>query len=137
MGITTYLTLVASASLGLIVSSVVKNGAQASGTLPLLLIPQIIFSGILFELDGVGTYLSWLMLSRWSIGAYGALADVNNLVPESVKTRATQFQAASFEPSPVYEASWENLALNWGILAVHALVAWMGALWFQKRKDII
>ena len=138
MGITTYLTLLAAVNLGLAVSAVVKNGAQASGTLPMVLIPQIIFSGVLFELeDGAGSFVSWVMLSRWSIGAYGALADVNNLVPESVQNGTGQAQTASFEPTPVYESSWENLALNWGIMGIHAAVAWIVAFWSQKRKDIL
>jgi len=138
IGLTTYLTLVAAMNLGLVVSAVAKNGAQASGSLPLLLIPQIIFSGVLFELeDGTGSYLSWLMLSRWSIGAYGALADVNNLVPKSTQSISGQTQATLFEPSPVYEASWENLALNWGIMILHALVTWVAAFWFQRRKDML
>lgn len=77
LGITTFLTLLTTISLGLMVSAAVKNSNQASSVLPLLLIPQIIFSGVLFKMEGIASKISWLMLSRWSIGAYGALVNVN------------------------------------------------------------
>ncbi|WP_339384843.1 hypothetical protein [Tychonema sp. LEGE 06208] len=42
-----------------------------------------------------------------------------------------------FEKSAVYEPTWQNLALNWGILGVHAAVYLTVTLLLQKRKDII
>jgi ABC transport system ATP-binding/permease protein len=62
--VTTFLTLLTSLSLGLFVSALVKNSSQANSTLPLLLLPQVIFSGVLFNMEGIASKLSWLMLSR-------------------------------------------------------------------------
>ncbi len=130
--ITTFLTLIASISLGLMISSIVKNPTQANSALPLLLLPQIIFSGILFDLDGPARFISWLMISRWSIGGYAASLDINSMVPEAMPG-----VTLPFDGNTAYDATWENLALNWGILCVHSLVCLSVSLWQQKRKDIL
>lgn len=106
--ITTFMTLLASNSLGLLVSSAVKTSSQANSALPLLLIPQIIFSGVLFKIEGIANTLSWLMISRWSAGAYGSLVNTNQ----------------------------DNLSLDWMILGLHTVAYLTATFWIQKRKDI-
>lgn len=135
--ITTFLTLLSCVSLGLVVSAIVKNGSQANSALPLLLLPQIIFSGVLFKMEGLASKFSWLMLSRWSVGAYGSLVNVNAMVPAPIKLPDGSTLSQPFEPTPVYDPTWGNLSLNWGILCVHILVYLMLTLWLQKRKDIL
>lgn len=130
--ITNFFTLFGCMSLGLMVSAIVMNVTQANSSLPLLLIPQIIFSGVLFSMEGVGKFISWLMLSRWSVGAYGILVDVNALVPEGLSPENLPFAG-----SDVYEATGANLGLNWLLLGIHT-IAYIAITWFlQKRKDII
>ncbi|NJO40873.1 MAG: ATP-binding cassette domain-containing protein [Cyanobacteria bacterium RU_5_0] len=133
VGITTFLTLLTSASLGVMVSSIVKNGSQANSALPLLLLPQIIFSGVLFKIEGAASKISWLMLSRWSVGAYGSLVDVNALVP--AQAPGSPFPQP-FEPTPVYDATLGNLFLNWFVLLLHTAFYLGVAWWMQKKKDI-
>jgi ABC transport system ATP-binding/permease protein len=41
-----------------------------------------------------------------------------------------------FQPSAVYEATWSNLSLNWGILLLHTLIYSLVALIVLRRKDI-
>jgi ABC transport system ATP-binding/permease protein len=137
LGVTSFLTLVTSFSLGLMVSSMVKNAAQANSALPLLLLPQIIFSGVLFSSEGVSKWLGWLMLSRWSIGAYGALVNVNKLIPAAQKLPDGSTVPLPFAPSSVYDATWGNVLLNWGMLVLWAVVYLGVAGWMQKRKDIL
>ena len=138
--ITTFLTLLASTSLSLMLSAYVSTENEGNSILALIMIPQIIFSGVLFELDGWSSKLSWLMLSRWSIGAYGSLADVNSMAPEiSASPENNPLAAAAtaiFEPTSVYDATWSNLGLNWGILGLHILAYILLAMILQKRKDI-
>ncbi len=136
LSITSFLTLLASYSLGLMVSSAVKSVAQANSALPLMLIPQIIFSGVLFINEGVAKVISWLMLSRWSIGAYGALVNINALIPEATKLPDGSLLPRPLEPTSVYDPTWQNLSLNWGILLVHCVVCLSVAIGFQKRKDV-
>ena len=139
LGITTFLTLFASLSLGLMVSAVAKNSAQANSTLPLLLLPQIIFSGVLFKMEGAASKLSWFMVSRWSVGAFGALVDVNAMVPEEeiLNFYTGEPIPMPFDPTPVYDPTWQNLAVNWGMLLLHAAI-YLGLTWcWQKRKDTV
>lgn len=136
LGITTFLTLIACMSLGLMVSAIVRNGSQANSALPLLLLPQIIFSGVLFKMEGFASKISWVMLSRWSIGAYGSLVNVNAMVPEPIKLPNGDTVAQPFEKTLVYDPTWENLGLNWGILLLHAAIYLVIALIVQKRKDV-
>jgi ABC-type multidrug transport system ATPase subunit/pSer/pThr/pTyr-binding forkhead associated (FHA) protein len=130
LGITTFLTLITSISLGLLVSSFVKNISQANSALPLLLLPQIIFSGVLFKMEGAAQIVSWLMLSRWSVGAYGTLVNLNGLVPDNLPA------PQPFEPTSIYENTWSNLSLNWGVLCLHTIFYLTVTFYLQKRKDI-
>jgi ABC transport system ATP-binding/permease protein len=136
LSITTFLTLIACMSLGLMVSAIVRNGSQANSALPLLLLPQIIFSGVLFKMEGFASKISWLMLSRWSIGAYGSLVNVNAMAKEAAKLPGATSVPQPFEPTDVYNLTPENLTLNWGLLLAHAAVYMIVTFWVQKQKDI-
>ncbi len=133
--ITTFLTLFASTSLSLMLSALVKTENEGNGILPLIMIPQIIFSGVLFSLDEWSSKISWLMLSRWSIGAYGSLADVNSMAPTTFPP-GTEMMQKVFTVTPVYDATWENLGLNWGILLAHGVIYNLLTLILQRQKDI-
>jgi energy-coupling factor transporter ATP-binding protein EcfA2 len=135
--ITTFLTLVTSISLGLMVSAVVRNSSQANSALPLLLLPQIIFSGVLFNTEGeFGEPFSWLMLSRWSVAAYGTLVNVNAFVPDAITLSTGEVLPQPFEPLLMYSPTWRNLLLNWGVLLIHCLAYWLITARLQKQKDI-
>jgi ABC-type multidrug transport system ATPase subunit/pSer/pThr/pTyr-binding forkhead associated (FHA) protein/ABC-type multidrug transport system permease subunit len=139
--ITTTLTIFTAQSLGLMISAWVKNSNQANTSLPILLIPQIIFSGVLFKMDRIGQYLSWLMLSRWSVSAYGILVNVNKMIPE-LQGGMSIFESAPldcplpFEASPVYNYNWQNLLLAWGVLLLHIFIYVIITFFLQQRKDI-
>ncbi|MGB7250627.1 MAG: ATP-binding cassette domain-containing protein [Phormidesmis sp.] len=137
VGVTNFLTLLASVSLSLAISAYVKTENAANNLLPLIMIPQIIFSGVLFELSGISQQLSWLMISRWSVGAYGSLIDINAMVPEPVTLPDGRVLEQVFSATSTYDATWANLGANWGVLCLHILVYLGAALWLQKRKDII
>lgn len=134
--ITTFLTLLASTSLSLMLSAFVRTENEGNSILPLVMLPQIIFSGVLFTLEGWPSKISWLMLSRWSIGAYGALADVNAMAPKPNPVLTEEVLKDIFQPSSVYEATWSNLSLNWGILVAHTLIYSIVALIVLRKKDI-
>lgn len=134
VGITNFLTLLASISLSLLISAGAKNENEANNILPLIMIPQIILSGVLFDLKGWSGQLAWLMISRWSMGAYGALVDVNAMVPDLPANSSIE---PIFETTTVYAATWQNLGLNWALLGVHILVYLAIALWLQRRKDLV
>lgn len=138
--ITTFLTIAASLGLGLAVSAAVKNETTANNCLSLIFLPQIILSGVLFKLKGLSTILSWLTISRWSVSAYGALVNVNAMVPPPQQQQTPLGSVTfpqPFEPNPVYDSTWQNLLWNWTILGIHAILYVGIAVWLQKNKDKI
>ena len=135
--ITNFLTVLASVALSLAISAAVKTENAANSLLPLVMIPQIIFSGVLFNLEGIAKPLSWLTMSRWTNGAYGSLVGVNKMVPPPVQMPDGTILDQAFSPTSTYDATLSNIGLNW--LALLGLtVVYLGfALFLQKRKDAI
>ncbi|MFN0204352.1 MAG: ATP-binding cassette domain-containing protein [Bacteroidia bacterium] len=52
--------------LGLGISAFSDTSEQVMSSLPIILIPQILFAGVLTSVDGVMKYFSYLTLSRWA-----------------------------------------------------------------------
>lgn len=77
--ISTFLTAIASTAMGLFVSSLFTNADRAMTVAPILLMPQILFSGLIFKLEGVTESISWLAVCRWSMEGYGTTANLNEL----------------------------------------------------------
>ena len=137
LAVTNFLTILASICLSLAISAFVKSENAANNLLPLIMIPQIILSGVLFDLEGIAQKLSWLMISRWSVGAYGTLLQVNNMATEPLQLPGQAPIPPIFEAISTYDSTWANLGLNWGILGVHMAVYLIAALLLQKRKDLL
>ena len=66
--------------MGLLVSCIAKDTSVALTMPALLLIPQLLFSGILFPLEGIVDKVSNFILCRWSVEALGTINDLNSLV---------------------------------------------------------
>ncbi|MBQ4562693.1 MAG: ATP-binding cassette domain-containing protein [Clostridia bacterium] len=119
--ITTFLTAISSTGMGLFVSSLFNNADRAMTVAPILLMPQILFSGLLFKLSGVTEYISWLAVCRWSMEGYGTTANLNSLPlrlqEDPALATIIQHEAEDFF---TYEAS--HLAQSRIILAVYAVV---------------
>lgn len=75
-----FLTIISSSSLGLVVSAFAKDTSVAMTIAPLLLVPQLVFSGILFPLEGVVEKISNFILCRWAVEGLGTINDLNSLV---------------------------------------------------------
>ena len=135
--ITNFCTLLSSICLGLLLSTVVSTENEANNALPLLMIPQIIFSGVLFDLAGISNQMSWLMLSRWSVSAYGTLVDVNAMIPAPMTIPGQPPIPQPIQPNAVYNSTWDRLGLDWGILLLSAMIYLVIALYLQKRKDVV
>lgn len=73
-----FLTTVAGTALGLLISSVVRRSDWAVGLVPLVIIPQILFSEFAIRKEdfaGASEVIYWLMPSRWGYDALVALAE--------------------------------------------------------------
>jgi ABC-type transport system involved in multi-copper enzyme maturation permease subunit len=77
--IATFLTALAASAMGILVSSLFKNADRAMTVAPLLLMPQLLFSGLIFELEGVSKIISVFAVCRWSMESYGTTANLNTL----------------------------------------------------------
>jgi ABC-type multidrug transport system ATPase subunit len=79
LAITLLMTAAAGTALGLLISAASTTADRAVSLVPFALVPQILFAGLIFSLDGAAEPLSWLTVSRWSMDALGTSVDLNSL----------------------------------------------------------
>lgn len=77
--ISTYLTVLSAMSLGLLVSALFRSPDKALAMAPILILPQILFSGFACELNDVTDKVSYAINCRWAYEALGTTADLNEL----------------------------------------------------------
>lgn len=139
----TFITLLLSAgagmALGLAISAVSVTPDRAISLVPFALIPQILFAGLIFTIEGLATPLSWLTISRWSMDALGASLDLNRLchlpntddqgsIPAGCTPGFLETEAA-FSHDPLH------LVGRWVILVGYAVVCLLIAGWVLQRRD--
>lgn len=135
--ITVFLTCWSSSVIGLFVSSMVKNADRAMTLAPLLLMPQLLFAGVIFELKDVTEIISWIAACRWSMQALGASANINAMeskVQQTVTEKVNEAMAKQFPvntPSlditieagkDIFEHTKEHILTSWGILIAFILL---------------
>jgi ABC-type multidrug transport system ATPase subunit/pSer/pThr/pTyr-binding forkhead associated (FHA) protein len=134
--ITLALTSFAGLMTGLAISAVAPNNDRAISFVPIILLPQVIFSGAIIALkDWPTQILATLFPSRWAMAALGTVVGL----PEG--SGGDQLYGADFTyHGTLYtlytkaEAT-QRLTTAWGVLAA-LIVALMALIWiFLKRKD--
>lgn len=128
--LSTFLTAMAAASMGLFVSSLFDNADRAMTVAPILLMPQILFSGIIFELKGASEIVSWIVACRWSMEALGTTANLNDL-PNKIEYRGKEFEVDMAQDFFNYEI--EHMLLVWGILLAF-IVGFLVLAYFLLKK---
>ena len=123
------LMLVASSAIGLLISAIFKSGESAILVVLVLMIGQVVFSGILFTLTGVAARIAAVIVCRWGMGALGASTDLNSRLA---------WLKQGFD-SPMYDATVANLMHSWqmmGLITVVCLIAaWLVLqISFNRRK---
>ncbi len=116
--ITVFLIMYAADTMGLMISCVVKNEQLASQLSPYILIVQLLFSGVLFAMEGAASSVSALMLSRWGMEALGSISNLNDL-PLRLQE---QFPMIPHEADEAFTYTAEHLQEVWLILAVFVIV---------------
>ncbi|MEU9883558.1 ABC transporter ATP-binding protein/permease [Streptomyces phaeochromogenes] len=98
--------------LGLLVSAMVRKEEVTMPLLVLLAIVQVVFCGALLKLDGVPgiEQLSWLVPSRWALGAMAGTIGLARLVPGDLTA------------DPLFKHSVGVWLLNMGMLVVLSVV---------------
>ena len=118
--LTIWLTIMASMAMGLVISSVVRSGDKAMTLAPFVLIVQLLFSGILFELKGASKVFSWFTASRWSVEALGSIADMNSLVLRMQDENPMLGLDTPFKE--IYKHTAHHLMQDWAILIIMTIV---------------
>ncbi len=132
--ITMALTAIAGLMIGLTISAIAPNNDRATSFIPIILIPQVIFSGIIFALNNPGLqFLGAFFAVRWSMAGLGSTVGLNGEALGSGKDYA--YEGTLFSNFTQGEAII-HLFLMWFALVVMIVV--LGALiaYFLKRKDI-
>lgn len=101
-GITLFLVSVASVCMGLAISALVKQPERIT---PYVLMPQIVFSGVLFKLGGSFDIVSKFVFTYWGNRALCASADVNAL--------GAKHMGILFESVTAYSHEIQTLLLSW------------------------
>ena len=115
--ITTFITAISSTAMGLFVSSLFTNADRAMTIAPILLMPQILFSGLIFKLSGATEIISWFAVCRWSMEGYGTTANLNDL-PLRLQQEGIMIphEAESF-----FKFTSSHLLTSWEILALYTV----------------
>ncbi len=109
---TVWLTILASISIGFVISAMVKSGDKAMAAAPFVLIIQLLFSGILFTLKGTGKLISYCTVSRWSVEGLGSIAKLNQLDLKLQK----DYPMLEHEAEAFFKASKSHLLYTWAVL---------------------
>jgi ABC transport system ATP-binding/permease protein len=162
--ITLALTSIAGLMVGLTVSAIAPNNDRAMSFIPIILIPQVIFSGIIFPLSNFGMkFLGSFFAAGWSMAGMGTTIGLHSdklggqtdcayTAPAVDPPGAGHFYGPGANPSNCafrsdYAVSVTNQAGAHAAAVQHLLLIWMvlivmsialGALtaYFLKRKDI-
>ncbi len=126
-GLSALLTILASGSLALLVSTLVRDQRQASSTSPLLLMPQLILSGVLFPIEQLA-FLFPLVASRWSVKLFGAFSSLSSL--------SLDVEIPGLEPLDVspYASTTGNVRESLGVLLTQWLCFGLLALISLSRR---
>lgn len=112
--ITLFLLVFAADTLGLCISCIVKNEQLASQLSPYILILQLLFSGVLFAMEGAASNISALMLSRWGMEALGSISNLNDLPLRIQK----EFPMIPHQTDDAFLFTDEHLKMVWLILFI-------------------
>jgi ABC-type multidrug transport system ATPase subunit len=124
--------------IGLVISAVAPNNDRAISLVPIVLIPQVIFSGSLIPLQHLYIQiLACIFPTRWAMAALGSSIGLHS---------STLGDSSLFNDDPTYHGTlfsiysksdaMQRLILCWVALSVLTLVLMLVIGIFLKRKDV-
>ncbi|MGB0384264.1 MAG: FHA domain-containing protein [Ardenticatenaceae bacterium] len=155
--ITLFLASLASITLGLWISSIVRSSSSVIYLVLLALFLQILFAGAIFELPNSVQAISYLTPTRWTLEALGSTVDMHTLrkkgaicvefeqaqVRRLISKTSPPCENGQLKMLPEYEFSVNynhtpsHLLTRWGVLALFAVAFSAFTFIIQERKDII
>jgi ABC transport system ATP-binding/permease protein len=131
--ITMALTSLAGLMIGLTLSALAPNNDRAVSFIPIILIPQVIFSGILFQINGPFLqFFSSFFAVRWGMAAAGSSVGIHGDV---LGGDSWSYQGTLFSTHSQTEATL-HLLLCWFALVIMIVVLGVLTAYFLKRKDV-
>jgi ABC-type multidrug transport system ATPase subunit/pSer/pThr/pTyr-binding forkhead associated (FHA) protein len=131
--ITMALTSLAGLMIGLAISAIVPNSDRSMSIVPIALIPQVIFSGVLFSLDSPQflQVLGAFFPARWARAAMGSTVGLHG-----DKLGADAFSYWGTLVAYSQSDAVIHLFLSWGVLVVMIVLLALATAYLLKRKDV-
>lgn len=123
--------------MGLLISSLAPNTDRAMSLVPLVLLPQVIFSGIIFKLDTpLLQTAGGLFAMRWAMAGMGSSVGLHGdkLGVDNFAYQGTHF--ATLDPAAALPGAILHLLTVWGVLTAMIVLLGMVIAVAQKRKDV-
>lgn len=119
---------------GLMISCMVRSEQLASQVSPYILIAQLLFSGLLFPMEGASEIISAFMFSRWGMEAMGSISNLNEL---PMKIAYENGYSVTFDPIEYFTYTSDHLIMVWLVLLIFVLGAILVAIigLYGVRKD--
>lgn len=121
--ITVALAGIAGISLGLCISAASSTPDKATSLIPIVLVPQVLFAGIMFALHHVTRALSDLVTSRAAVDALSSIVDLNRLETP-----------LPMPPEPDHAHEPRVLLIAWAMMLGQALLFAVIAWWQLRRR---
>jgi ABC-type multidrug transport system ATPase subunit len=137
-----FMTAMASTALGLLASSFLGNSDRAMAIVPVLLIPQLIFSGALVpvtQMVDAAEWLSALTINRWSLELGGMLTELSPRFIAQVDNLSSGMlgQGLTVVKSP-YPPIFNGVDWTHWLVLIGFFVACLGAtIFWQGRKRLV
>jgi ABC-type multidrug transport system ATPase subunit/pSer/pThr/pTyr-binding forkhead associated (FHA) protein/ABC-type multidrug transport system permease subunit len=135
--ITLALTALAGLMLGLTISAISPNADRAMSFVPLILVPEILFSGAIFTLDNpLFQFISWFFAVHWGIAGMGSTVGLHGdklVNGDNFLYQGTLFTTVNGNPLP---GAIAHLFLVWAVLIAMIVVLGFLTANFLKKKDI-
>lgn len=113
---------------GLMVSALVTKGEQTMPALVVIVMLQVVLSGAVFPLTGVGAWFADIAPARWGLGALGSTADLNAIMPPG------SHKDALWAHTPVQWATNMGVLIGIGVICLIVAQWRLGKLGPGRRK---
>ena len=139
--ITLFLIMFAADMMGLLISSIVRNNELANLIAPIVIIFQLVMSGVLFELGDKIEKVANLTVSKWgmqALGAQGGLYKMTNIAKDKWPKQAIDgltedVKDELFKTDIAYEHTAGNLCEAWLWLLIFIIVLAILSTVFLRR----
>ena len=136
--ISMFLITYAADAMGVLISSIVKSNEIANLIAPIIILIQLVLSGVLFKLEGgVIEFVAKFTVSHWGMSSLGRLAHLNGKITRAVLEDETG-QLANIMPlsdESLYKATAGGLLGAWGVLLLFVIAFAILSMIFLRRIE--